>query len=113
MKETREQLDIWTNTGFNEEAVAVYGTSVEWVKRALEEGQVPWHSPYPDRKLLPYQKELLENGGHLYYGKPFVERLGIYNPKLAQEIVELTGGIQYLSEDVMLQQAKFYAIASS
>ncbi len=69
-----EQLDQWVEHGYHKDAIALYGTSAEFLTKALQTGQVPYNAPAAE-DMLPYQKEVMENGGHLYYALPIYERL--------------------------------------
>lgn len=59
-----ELLNKWLTTGFDSQAVAGYGTSVEFLERALLTGEIPWNVPQDDQDTLPYQKKILAKGGY-------------------------------------------------
>ncbi|MBI2085964.1 hypothetical protein HYT74_01340 [Candidatus Daviesbacteria bacterium] len=81
-----ELLDKWITTGFNSQAVAGYGTSVEFLKQALVTGEIPWGVPQDGQEILPYQQKILAKGGYLYFAYPFVENLQPYKPKLVKKL---------------------------
>lgn len=107
-----EQLRRWVERGFDGDAVAVYGTSVDVVRRIADTGVI---FPYPTRDLLPYQKELSRNGrDNLYFAMPFMERVLKIHPQLVTEIAGRFDSKEEANEDLKTEEirryAKFYAI---
>lgn len=101
----KERLNNWVNKGFDEKAVALVGTSVETLKQLLDTGLIPPHQPSPRGvSILPYQKELLKNGGYMYFAYPLVDRIRPHNSTLASAIDE-----DYSSDEDVIYDAKFYA----
>lgn len=58
-------LGRWIESGFNRDAVAAFGTSIENLERILKTGQIP---SFETR--LPYQEKLVKGGKSLYYTFP-------------------------------------------
>lgn len=70
--ETTNLLSL-VEKGFTTEAVAVYGGSVELVRKAIFNGNIP---PLPATKAnLPYQADLLTSYKNVYYILPFIEKM--------------------------------------
>lgn len=91
----KEQLNHWLNRGFDQRAVAVYGTTVETLKEILDTGQIPWNQPNTQVPMLPYQRRLLKNGGYMYFAFPFLDRIRPHNPALACKIEDVFGSNEH------------------
>lgn len=101
----KEQLNQWLNAGFDEKAVALVGTSVETFKQLLDTSLIPPHQPSArGEPMLPYQKELLKDGGYMYFAYPFIERIKSYDLTLASNLEEV-----FESDEHMIDSSKFYA----
>ncbi|MBI4066816.1 hypothetical protein HY407_00380 [Candidatus Gottesmanbacteria bacterium] len=86
IKGTPELVQQWLTEGYSKKAVAAFGTSVEFLERALASGEIHWAVPQPDQKPLPYQRPLLKKGGHLYFAYPFINHLRPHEPNLVQQL---------------------------
>lgn len=109
-------LRSWIENGLDEKAVASYGASVNVLKNILAMHTIP---PYPLDEMLPYQQELLKDGGYLYYAKPYLERIAQIRPDLANEIMALYPGWnpqeiqEELSTSNMNRGVRGYALGQS
>ncbi len=104
----KEVLNQWVAAGFDENAVAAQGTSVEQFRMVLQSGQISWSSPRSEVRMLPYQKKLLAGSGYLYYACPFLERTRLYRPTLSEEIEGEFPG-KPPSIEYMIKLCRFYA----
>ncbi|MBI2196816.1 hypothetical protein HYU45_04385 [Candidatus Daviesbacteria bacterium] len=104
-RKTAELLRHWVSDGFSNQAIAGYGTSVEFLERAVTSGQIPWGASYTDQNLLAYQKDILTSGGYLYFAYPFAENLEHYKPSLVRRLREISD----LSHDSMRRRLKTHA----
>lgn len=103
----------WISEGCNDQAVGVYGTSVEKLSRLLQTGEVPWNQPNPHReRMLPYQSDLLRHGGYLYHASAFPERIRSYDSGLAQTIEE-EAGTEFTTIEWMTEISARYAYKSA
>ena len=83
----QEQLRHWLETGFNQQAVAAYGTSLPTFIKILESGSIP---PNPNEETLDYQTEFRKSGNLLYYFNVLGENLQRINPNFYNQLVENT-----------------------
>lgn len=81
-----ELVKHWETEGFSRAALAGYGNSFPFFQRLFSSNEIPWQAAYNDSNLMPYQKELLDQGGYLYYAYPFVNHLGLHCPQLASRL---------------------------
>lgn len=106
---SKEQVNLWLNVGFNDLAVAGVGLSAESTNKLILTGEVPYHCPNPD--MLPYQRELVKEGGFLYYTHPFIDNLSRHNPRLARRILRTVEGVENcLDEDRINDSLGYYAL---
>ena len=80
----------WAERGFNNESVAVYGTSSELVQQIVSTGIIPSvsHSDH----LLPYQRRLVGKSGHLYFFFPVIEHVKQINSAFMEQYYPLFEG---------------------
>lgn len=114
----RKQIGRWKETGFGEDAVAVYGASVNYLQRAIVSGKLP--APYTGEGVTyPYQSIYRGEGEKIYYLLPFYSRLVSAAPDLAQRLkagmVDYNGIVaeQDLVDRPVLRSARAYALESS
>lgn len=78
----RNRLRQWVERGFTNKGVALYGTSSELVQQIANTDIVP---SVPHSDMLPYQRQLVGEGGHLYFFFPVIEHMREKNPALMEE----------------------------
>lgn len=82
-----ELVRQWVETGFNNQAIAGYGNSVEFLEKAVTTGVIPWNAPQPGMDLLDYEKDILaKHGGYLYFSFPFINNIEPHKPTLARKL---------------------------
>lgn len=83
-KVSQEQLKKWVETGFDENAVAVCGTSIEVLNQALQIGAIPrWKDAI---EKPPPRLSLIGDYRYAYYANPIIGNLSRINPNLADEL---------------------------
>lgn len=104
------ELNQWVENGCNEDALFVYGTYTQDLFQAMKTGQIPYR--VPRKGMLPYQAELVKDGGFLYYATPIFARLEKSSDPRAKElalrIVANYGdyALKYIREDLSPQKVK-------
>lgn len=83
--DTSEKLRVWIENGFNDKAVAAYGTSYPQLLEILDLGDIP---PHPDIDPLAYQTEFRTKGKLLYYFCVLGQNLLKSNPNLYKQVAE-------------------------
>ena len=78
----KERLHWLVEQGFNENAIAVFGTTTTVLKRILETGQILPNPAFG----LEYQRQLTKSGKFLYYALPLLGRIEPVIPHLVQKI---------------------------
>lgn len=103
-------LNQWIENGCNKDALFVYGTCTQNLLQAMETGQIPYS--VPAEEMLPYQAELVKNGGFLYYATPIFARLEKDKDSRARELASRIAAnygdydLKYIREDLSLQRTK-------
>lgn len=72
----------WVERGCTNEAVALYGTSMEIARDIAQKGIVPSVSR---ENMLPYMRQLIGRNGHLYFFYPVIEQIKVVNPQLMEK----------------------------
>jgi hypothetical protein len=105
------KLSRWLESGVNQNAVAAYGGDIGVLKTILSTGSVP---SFTTDELLPYQREMLNKGGHLYYFTPIYDRIREARPELASNIASRVPDPEwFLSNDRVKNTARGYALSQS
>jgi hypothetical protein len=81
MRKNGEELNILERKR-GKEAVAVYGTSVEFVRRMLINGELD-----PHHQEMWYLKDKKEMHEHIYFMLPFISRVADVRPDLANALI--------------------------
>ena len=81
----QNRLNKWAEQGFNEQAVALYGTETGVLQTILSTGQIP--AMPSDLAPISYQQGLMRDNRYLFYLMPFVDRIAKVNPKIARLVV--------------------------
>ncbi len=85
----REQVRGWLETGFNQQAVAAYGTGLPTFLKILENGSIP---PIPENdpnnSRLGYRGEFRKSGGLLYYFNALGGNLRRVKPSFYNLLIE-------------------------
>jgi hypothetical protein len=93
-----DQLNNWIETGLSDNAVAVYGTSVEVLQQILDTGIIP---PMPGNRIRgEHMKALRERGKYLYYFTPFYTRIKSSHPEIAQKLKDYANETDERLEEV-------------
>lgn len=113
----QNRLNKWAEQGFNEQAVALYGTHTGVLQRILSTGQIP--AMPPDLATISYQQGLMRDNQCLYYLMPLVDRIAKVNPKIAKLVVRRfpDGSLKDLHRELQTENireaGKFYALRKS
>lgn len=99
------RLRKWLEAGFDERAIAAYGTSKEGLRRILKGRKLtPTRPTY--QEFLHYQKRLMQGGNYLQYAIPIPHRIRPINPGLAHFMESQPPG----SEELEIQRARRLAM---
>lgn len=110
----QNRLNKWAEQGFNEQAVALYGTQTNVLKNILSTGQIP--AMPPDLAPISYQQGLMRDNQYLYYLMPLVDRIAKVNPRIARLVVRRFPGSSLkdlhseLQTENIREAGKFYAL---
>lgn len=94
-------------------AVALYGTSTYVLHDILTTGSI---SSYPKGDMIAYQRDLVKDGGHLYYAIPSFDRLEKIKPQVAEEMRKRYQHLDprlELTREKVRQTAQMYALEKS
>lgn len=98
------QLSKWVEAGYNNQAIAANGTTIDVLKQILLKGIIP--SAPAERLNLPYQQEITDQGKKcLYYATPILDNLKNSHPVFAHEIIAGAQSSGYYTQKDSLIQA--------
>jgi hypothetical protein len=82
---SRQMVSEWLEKGFDKNAIAGYGTSVENLKKILSNENIPSFDPGSHPHFL---QEEFKAGKYIYYFFPILATLRRENPQLTNEIID-------------------------
>lgn len=99
----QEQVRHWLETGFSDQAVSSYGTSLENFNSILKSGNIVL-KPLIDP--LQYQRDLSKHGSLLYYFNPIGENLQRENPSFYLQMKQNAEANGQGEEDLSTETSK-------